>query len=529
MSFEIIDKDLLGRIGRLYTSHGVIETPAIAPVVNPAKMTISPDTIVRMGFKLIMTNAYIIWKRFGLLGVEMGVHGLLGVKTPIMTDSGAYQLMEYGEVDIDPDSILEYQEDIGSDIAVILDIPTRYNTPRDVVVEEVRETIDRAINAIKKRRRNDILLVAPIQGGIYYDVVEECARELAKYDFDVYAIGGPTQIMAMYKYNELVDLIMHAKMNIPPNKPVHLFGAGNPIMLPLAVALGVDLFDSAAYALYARDLRYMTSTAIIRFERLSYLPCNCPVCSKYSLDDLKSMPRRELEQKIALHNLYVIKREIDVIRNRIREGSLWEYIELKARCHPRLMDALAEIGKYKDYIEKFDPVTKPNARGIFIYDILSYNRPEIVRFRKRLMSNLKLDENITLLLLPETFEKPFHRSKYIVEIINMVRNCLNNEKIKVMIYCKGFGLIPLEIDELYPLSQYEATLNISLDEVSNITNFIIEYVVKHKKSIKTLAIVVDENRWPKIFYERLSEKLKNSVKILFYRLSNSEGFIENIE
>ena len=107
--FEIEEVDLLGRIGKLKTKHGVIETPTLAPVVDPGKNVVPPSEIAELGYTLLISNAYIIKRRYGDVAKEIGVHSLLGVSTPVMTDSGAYQLMEYGEVSVAPLEIVKYQ------------------------------------------------------------------------------------------------------------------------------------------------------------------------------------------------------------------------------------------------------------------------------------------------------------------------------------------------------------------------------------------------------------------------------------
>ncbi|RLF05005.1 MAG: hypothetical protein DRK00_05460 [Thermoprotei archaeon] len=187
--FEILDEDLLGRTGRLRTKRGVVETPALAPVINPGLNIVPPREVAEIGYGLLMTNAYLIKRRYGDVALEMGVHGLLGIETPVMTDSGAYQLMEYGEVEVEPLEIVEYQVKLGSDIGVILDIPTRHGVSRETVAKEVEETIRRAREALKVEREG-MLLVGPVQGGVYLDIVARAARELAELDYDIYAVGG---------------------------------------------------------------------------------------------------------------------------------------------------------------------------------------------------------------------------------------------------------------------------------------------------------------------------------------------------
>jgi 7-cyano-7-deazaguanine tRNA-ribosyltransferase len=98
--------------------------------------------------------------------------------------------------------------------------------------------------------------------------------------------------MENYRYDVLVDMIAAAKMNLPLERPLHLFGAGHPTMFALAVAMGCDLFDSAAYALYAREGRYMTESGTWRLGELDYLPCQCPKCANTTPKAVLEMPRK---------------------------------------------------------------------------------------------------------------------------------------------------------------------------------------------------------------------------------------------
>ena len=458
--FEIEDVDLLGRVGRLKTRRGVVETPALAPVVDPSRNIVPPSEIVNAGFKLLMTNAYLIRKRLGELGVELGVHSILGVSTPVMTDSGAYQLMEYGEVEVAPLEIVEYQVKLGSDIGVILDIPTRHGSPREVVEREVEETLRRAREALGVER-GGMLLVGPVQGGLYLDIVARAARELSGMDFEVYGVGGPVQLMVNYSYPELVRLVMTAKMNLPPGKPVHLFGAGNPHMLALAVAMGVDLFDSASYALYARDGRYMTPHGVYRLEELEDLPCECPVCSKMEARELRELPSQERVYRLALHNLHVLRAELRRIRNAVREGRLWELVEQRARSHPALLQALREFRRYVAYVERHHYVTKGVVSGRFYYDLLSRERPETYRHAVRLRERYTPPPADLLVLALETDVKPFSRFGWIAELAKaLAADREARGRAHVAVLTGAYGVVPLELDSVYPLSQYESAIDL---------------------------------------------------------------------
>lgn len=462
--FEIREIDLLGRIGHLYTRRGVVETPTLTPVINPAKPILEPVRISSFGFPLLMTNSYIILRNYGDMAKEVGVHGILGVNNPVFTDSGAYQLMIYGRVEVSPREIIEYQVDIGSDIGVVLDIPTRKDTPYEQAAQEVKETIGRVREALELDLKG-MLLVAPVQGGTHTPLVAYAAGELAKLPADMYAVGGPTQLMQGYDYKELVKLVMTARLNLPWGAPLHLFGAGHPMMLALAAAMGVDTFDSASYALYARDDRLMTPWGTLRLSDLNELPCSCPVCSKYSASELKNTPRQERIALIAEHNLYILSGELRRIREAIREGRLWELIESKAAAHPMLMDALRELVKYVRFIEKKHPVTRQPVRGIFFLSPLTRYRPEVVRHHERLYKRFSRRRDV-ILLFEETPQKPFTRFGLIKEILADEPSL--TEFCDPAVLSLAFSVIPLELDGVYPLSQYEVSrsiLDVSADEI----------------------------------------------------------------
>ena len=290
MSFEIKEKDLLGRIGKLKTKSGTVETPLLYPVINPSIQLVTPRRLKEtFGFEALITNAYILKNRYGDKPVNEGLHKFLDFEGAVMTDSGAYQILVYGQVDVSQKEIVAYQEGIGSDIATMLDIPTGWKVTKEQAEGTVAETLKRAKAFFKTKTRNDILWVGPVQGGQHLDLVAKSAFEMGKLSFQIHALGSPTEVMENYRYDVLADMILTAKKGLPVERPLHLFGAGHPAMFSLAVALGCDLFDSAAYVLYARENRYMTENGTWRLEELDYFPCCCPRCS--------SETPRELEKK----------------------------------------------------------------------------------------------------------------------------------------------------------------------------------------------------------------------------------------
>ncbi|RJS88972.1 tRNA guanosine(15) transglycosylase TgtA [Candidatus Bathyarchaeota archaeon] len=460
MSFEVRDRDLLGRIGRLRTRSGMIETPALMPVVNPVEQPIPPREMKdRFNCQILITNAYIIKRRFGEEALKVGVHGLLDYDGVVMTDSGGYQVLVYGDVEVSPEEILEYQEALGSDIAVILDYPTGWGVSRRRAEWTVEVTLRRAEEAIERIKGSEALWVGPVQGGGYLDLVEYSAKRLAALPFQIYALGSPTQVMERYLFPFLVDMIMAARRNLPPDRPFHLFGAGHPFMFALAVALGCDLFDSAAYALYARDDRYLLPYGTRRLEELGYLPCSCPVCRGRDVEDLREMPRVMRRRFLAEHNLYVSMAEVDRVKQAMREGTLWELLEVRCRSHPALTSALRHLTKYRDDLERGAPSFK--GRGLFYYDSASLSRPEVTRHRKRLLQNYRPPpEADTLLLLPAPGRRPYNSAPECRRLLRRLGDTLGEgrRRVHVCFYAPPFGVTPLELSETYPLSQFEISL-----------------------------------------------------------------------
>jgi 7-cyano-7-deazaguanine tRNA-ribosyltransferase len=495
MSFEIRERDLLAKIGKLETKRGKIETPALLPVVNPLAQPVSPEELwKKFGCQIIITNAYLIKKNFEKLALEKGVHKLLNFSRVIMTDSGAYQILVYGEVETTPEEIAQFQEQIGTDIAVILDVPTGWQTNRQHAEWTVKETLRRAALTLELRTRDDIHWVGPIQGGNHLDLVAFSAKEVSKLPFSIYALGSPTQVMERYLFDVLVDMIATAKMNLPPDKPFHLFGAGHPFMFALAIALGCDMFDSAAYAIYARKNRYMTDYGTVKIDQLKYLPCHCPVCTKHEVADLKASPKSERERLLAEHNLYVSLAEIRKIKQAIVEGRLWELLELRARSHPSLLRALRKICNYAEYIEKHSPVTKK--RGIFYFGPTGLCRPEVIRHQKRIQENYTPPEKAEILiLLPQTSVKPFHNSPEYRKTLRTITQTLGEKfpKIHICTYAAPFGVVPLEIDDTYPLSQFEITWPPDYETIHYVAKQISKYLTA--THYKTVIFHNDPKNW----------------------------------
>ncbi len=501
MVFEIVERDLMGRIGRIKTKSGVIETPALLPVVNPLKLTIPPN-ILQANFKVnaIITNAYILKKNCYDEVVLKGVHRFLDFNGPVMTDSGAYQLLVYGEVDTTPEEIVRFQELINSDICVFLDVPTGSGVSYKIARETVEETIRRGRECLEMKSKEDILWVGPIQGGEFIDLVEESARRMGQLPFDIYAIGSPTKFLEQYNYSKIVEMITAAKNNLPLDKPVHLFGAGHPMTLALAVALGCDIFDSASYALYAEGDRYITPNGTVRLSELKDTVCTCPVCSKYNPIEIIQMEKEMRVKLLAEHNLHVILNEINNIKYSIREGRLWEHLEYDSRSHPALYDAFKLLKNYQDYLEKGTPTSKK--RALLWLSDETVNRPEVKRHLARLIEVEVPWRPKILILVPESKNKPFNKSKLHNQLLNIIlarEDVLKSVQIAVL--SKMFGLIPVEIEEYYPLSQYLTPSGISDTQLRLIKEALIQFI--NRNCFKKIILLNDEAQYGSALVEFL--------------------------
>ena len=278
--FEVTVRDGRARLGKLHTKHGVLETPALLPVINPNIRTIEPREMWdRYGIGALITNSYIIWKHDKLkeIATTKGVHELLNYPGVIMTDSGTFQSYVYGDVEVGVEEIVEFQRSIGVDIATMLDVFSRPDMKHSEVSAAVEETLERSQLSVDTAQ--DTMLNGPIQGGLFPELRKKSAMGMSKFDFSIHPIGGIVPIMEQHRYREYAKIMLSTLPFLPSNRPVHMFGCGHPMLFPMSIALGADLFDSAAYALFARDGRILTPWGTEKLEGLIEWPIIMPCIS----------------------------------------------------------------------------------------------------------------------------------------------------------------------------------------------------------------------------------------------------------
>ncbi len=440
ITMELLHREGLARIGRFQTPHGYVDTPNIMPVINPNIRTLSIEKMKRMGMQCLITNSYIIRRSPDLRekALKDGLHSLVGFDGPIMTDSGTFQSYVYGDVEFKNRDTVQFQIDIKSDISTILDI---FSTP-----DNTYEEAENAVNETKNRLMEvqDIAehanISGPIQGSIYMDLRRKSARIMSDSPASYLPIGGVVPLLEQYRYGELVDIIINSKLNSDFSKPIHLFGGGHPMFMSMAVLLGVDMFDSASYVKYAKDDRMLFPEGTRDLSEIVELPIWSPLYDKYNARELKSLGKEERKEALAEHNLFAIYMELGEIRERIREQTLWQYVESKARSHPSLMVAFKKILTYSEKIERYTELYRKSP--FFYFDELSSSTPYGERLKKMGRDNCRK--------VPKKYCLPAGiDGKFTGQIYEHSREN----------FCFPFGqiMVPVEMEESYPVQQSIAT------------------------------------------------------------------------
>lgn len=447
--FEISKTDLAGRIGTLHTNHGKIETPAFVPVIHPVKQTILSKKIKEIGFDLVITNAYITKNNYGDEAVKKGIHKIINFDGGIMTDSGGYQVLEYGGVDVLPPDMADFERGILTDFAIPLDKPTGYGMPIKKAEAYVKHTLDVCKQTLENSVDNGQIWIGPIQGGEHFDLVGKSTKSLVSMGFQMLALGSPVEFMESYEYRLLAQMIVAAKKQMPHSIPLHLFGAGHPLTIPFAIALGCDTFDSASYMLYAKQLRYITDDGTRYLSDISIFPCNCEVCSKHTPDRLRQLEAAEKINQLAIHNLYAIKLEVDKVKQAIYEGRLWEYVIKKARAHPRLFEMIEVMTENYEFLGLGTPKFKEKA--IFLFSEEDQYRPEVQSFHNTVRKFKSKKKK--LIITKESSSKP----GYLSQEYSKLKKVKDFESFQVCQYNPLLGLIPIEISDIFPAAHHETS------------------------------------------------------------------------
>src|SRR3989441_56439 len=324
-----------------------------------------------------------------------------------------------------------------ADFGTMLDVFSEPGHDHSRGAKDVDETLRRAQEAVSLR--GEMALVGAVQGGLHADLRERCASSVSSLDVAVCAIGGVVPLLEAYRFRDLVRVIIASKKGRDPAKPVHLFGAGHPLVFPLAALLGCDLFDSASYAKYARDGRMLFPDGTRRASDIRESGCLCAVCTTHPMEKIAAE-----EVLLAEHNLHACFGAIREVRQAIGEGDLWGLAERRARAHPTLIVALRELRHHNEFLEEFEPVARRGA--LYYVGPETAHRPGLHRFRRRLMERYQPPSAKGLVVLPEN-RRPFTEAYG-----SAVARAMETSDVHAIVK-SIWGPVPLELDHVWPMAQ----------------------------------------------------------------------------
>lgn len=379
--FEVLDRDGFGRRGRFETPHGVLETPALLPVVHPdpARQAVRPTELRdRFGFHGVITSSYILRRQPQLRerAVREGLHRLIDFPGTIMTDSGAFQQHGYGDLNATPEEMLAFQGEIGSDIATVLDLFIEPEASFEEASRGVETTLERA--AAARQQRGEKLLAVPVQGGLHPELRARSAAGSSPIG-DVLAVGGIVPLMERYRFGDLARVLAAARPHLAPERPVHLFGLGHPMLFAFGALFGGDLFDSSSYHKFAHRSTLMFPEGSLPLSQVEEEVCGCSLCEKVPLRKVHELGESEQEAHLSRHNLLQCALEISRVKQAIRDGELWELAERRSTGHPALAAAMEEARAHPDV---FLPVEPPSRKAFRVVVPGSVHRPAVELFRR---------------------------------------------------------------------------------------------------------------------------------------------------
>ena len=517
--FEILQKDGSARIGRLHTDHGMLNTPMLLPVVNPNIRTIEPREMwEKYRVDGLITNSYVIWKHDDLSesALENGIHQLIDFPGVIVTDSGTFQSYVYGDVEVGVEEIIKFQRDIGVDIGTMLDVFGRPEMSREEIESAVEVTANRASISLDLAG-DDLLLNGPIQGGLHEDLRALAGQLMGEVNginggFTIHPIGGIVPLMENQRYKDLFRILLSAKSTLPPDRPIHLFGCGHPLLFPMSIALGVDIFDSAAYALFARGNRLLTPTGTVRLDEITEWPCNSSELFKWTPEEVRSLDSKEREKVLARHNLEVTQSELARCRESIRNGKIWQLAEERSHSSAQLREAflwvLDQLEEPDDgpvgvsslrMISSTNPVRKGGENLVDDID----DRPHILHFKSLLALRWRapgswwdgsLNDPKRIVII-EGASPPWRDSS-----LHSVVSLLEEIPESIILISTPIGLIPYSLEDVSPWSHIDGSDDIwdsPLDE-HEIFDELIELDLSEIPFIRITPGPISENEHRKI-------------------------------
>ena len=334
VSIEVVARDGEARAGILRTPHGPVETPAFMPVGTKGTVKgLTPKDLRTAGAGIVLGNTYHLYLRPGADTVREagGLQAFTAWFGPMLTDSGGYQVfslaktrriceegVEFASIydgslhTFTPELTTRVQEDLGADIAMVLDECPPANASREYHAESLRRTARWAERCKEAHRREDQALFGIVQGGLYRNLREESLERTVEIGFPGYAVGG---LSVGEPRSEMLETLELTAPKLPADRPRYFMGIGDPVGILEVIGLGVDMFDCVLPTRLARhgaaltaDGRINLKNAVFRRDLGPLDPeCSCEACEGYTRAYLAHLMREnELlgHRLITLHNVH---------------------------------------------------------------------------------------------------------------------------------------------------------------------------------------------------------------------------------
>jgi len=356
VSFDVLkeSQECRGRVGMLHTLHGQVPTPVFCPVGTQAAVkALSPRDLVDLGVPMLLANTYHLYLRPGADTIERlgGLHHFMGWHGPILTDSGGFQVfslqdlrrlddegvtfrshIDGSEHRFTPELVVDIQESLGSDIAMVLD---ECAEPHDRAYNQaaLRRTHLWAERCLRAHTRKDQALFGIVQGGIFEDLRAQSAETLSAMDFPGYAIGGLSVGESKADMHRILDFLTPL---LPADKPRYLMGVGSPEDLIEGVARGIDMFDCVLPTRLARNGAVFTPEGRLNLRNARFAEddrpiqegCACYACQHFGRAYLRHlvMAREVLGLHLnSIHNVHFTLELMRGIRQALLEGRFGEF------------------------------------------------------------------------------------------------------------------------------------------------------------------------------------------------------------
>lgn len=343
------------RRGSLRLTHGVVETPTFMPVGTAATVkALTPDEVRSAHSQIILANSYHLWLRPGRETIVEagGLHRFMAWDGPILTDSGGFQVFSLeGRRKLDddgvtfqshidgsthrftPETVIAFEEALGVDVAMVLDVCVKLPATREQLAESVRMTTTWAQRSREAWQSEKTAVFAIMQGGLDVELREQSARELVALDFPGYAIGG---LSVGETREEMYAMARAAASFLPAQKPRYLMGVGTVRDIIMAVDCGIDMFDCVYPTRCGRNARAMTRGGEYNIRNAAYArdftpvdpACDCYVCTTYTRAYLHHLFRaNEMlgPRLLSYHNVYVLNDLMRGARDAIERGAWLAY------------------------------------------------------------------------------------------------------------------------------------------------------------------------------------------------------------